>query len=229
MKPSPFEVAFYFRCASQSILRWPEILLLNLDRRFFECHRIQLPCLGEFRFRRKSLNLLLRRNCECFRLRDWRRTYLFQPLELYLIRPTFVVARAKVARRRKLTRYNLDEVFRNREANPSVTTLSNPKENIPEDSFVHSKEYKDYEVYRILEREVEAAISKKTDISLETLKALQMKNPEYWKAYYLTGKYYFGKNYDAAAKRAFETALTKEITTVPDKERIKKYLRKIKH
>ncbi len=125
--------------------------------------------------------------------------------------------------------YDLDEVFRNREGNPSVTSLSAPKGNIPEDSFVHSKEYKDYEVYRILERQIEAAISIKVNISPDILKEFQMKNPEYWKAYYLIGKYYFGKNYDAAAKRAFETALTKEITTVPDKERIKKYLRKIKH
>ncbi|WP_026450839.1 acyl-CoA--6-aminopenicillanic acid acyl-transferase [Aequorivita capsosiphonis] len=124
--------------------------------------------------------------------------------------------------------YDLDEVFSNREGNPSMTTLSSPKENVPEDPFVHSKEYKDYEAYRILEREVEAAISKEENISPETLSALQQKNPEYWKAYYLTGKYYFGKKYRAAARNAFEMALTKEITTVPDKERIEKYLQKLK-
>jgi len=79
-----------------------------------------------------------------------------------------------------------------------------------------------------LEREVEAAIENGETISAEKLSELQQKNPEYWKAYYLTGKYYFEKKYDAAAKIAFEKALTKEITTVPDRERIEEFLQKLK-
>ena len=125
--------------------------------------------------------------------------------------------------------YDLDEVFANRQGNPATKTISNPKGNIAEDTFVHSKQYKDYEEYRILEREVEAAIENRETISAEKLAALQQKNPEYWKAYYLMGKYYFEKNYDAAAKIAFEKALTKEITTVPDREKIEKFLQKLKN
>lgn len=124
--------------------------------------------------------------------------------------------------------YNLDEIFRNREGNPSAKTISNLKGNVAEDPFVHSKEYKDYEEYRILEREVETAIENKKTISEEKLFALQQKNPEYWKGYYLTGKYYFEKNYDAAAKKAFEMALTKEITTAPDRINIENYIRRLK-
>ncbi len=124
--------------------------------------------------------------------------------------------------------YDLDEIFKNREGNPAISTISNSRGNVPEDPFVHSKEYKNYEEYRILERNVETAIENKETISPETISALQQKNPEYWKAYYLTGKYYFGKNYDAAARKAFEKALTKEITTVPDRENIEKQLRKLK-
>tara|TARA_R110002012_G_scaffold57095_5_gene147041 strand:+ start:41176 stop:42837 length:1662 start_codon:yes stop_codon:yes gene_type:complete len=124
--------------------------------------------------------------------------------------------------------YDLNEVFKNREGNPATKTISTPKGNISEDPFVHSKEYKDYEAYRILEREVEAAIENKENISAEKLAELQQKNPEYWKAYYLTGKYYFENNYDAAARNAFEKALNKEITTVPDRERIEKYIQKLK-
>jgi hypothetical protein len=124
--------------------------------------------------------------------------------------------------------YDLNEIFKNRTGNPATTSVSNSKGNIVEDSFIHSKEYKDYEEYRILEREVEAAIENKETISEEKLNQLQQKNPEYWKAYYLIGKYYFEKNYNAAAKKAFEIALTKEITTVPDKEKIEKYLKKLK-
>ncbi|MAO48568.1 MAG: acyl-CoA--6-aminopenicillanic acid acyl-transferase [Aequorivita sp.] len=125
--------------------------------------------------------------------------------------------------------YDLDEVFANRQGNPATKTISNPKGNIAEDTFVHSKQYKDYEEYRVLEREVEAAIENGETISAEKLSELQQKNPEYWKAYYLTGKYYFEKKYDAAAKIAFEKALTKEITTVPDREKIEKFLQKLKN
>ncbi len=120
--------------------------------------------------------------------------------------------------------YDLDEIFKNREGNPATETISNANGNVPEDPFVNSNEYKNYEEYRILEREVEAAIENGGIISEEKLFTMQQKNPEYWKAYYLAGKYYFEKKYHAAAKRAFEIALTKEITTVPDKERIEKYL-----
>ncbi|WP_313112023.1 C45 family peptidase [Aequorivita sediminis] len=123
--------------------------------------------------------------------------------------------------------YDLDEIFMNREDNPVITSVSNGNGNIPEDKFIHSKEFKDYQDYRVLERKVEKAISEKETLSLEIISALQQKNPEYWKAYYLTGKYYFGKKYDAAAKIAFEKALTKEITTVTDRQTIEKYLRKL--
>ena len=123
--------------------------------------------------------------------------------------------------------YDLNEIFMNREDNPVITSVSNGNGNIPEDKFIHSKEFKDYQDYRVLERKVEKAISEKETLSLEIISALQQKNPEYWKAYYLTGKYYFGKKYDAAAKLAFEKALTKEITTITDRQTIKKYLRKL--
>jgi len=123
--------------------------------------------------------------------------------------------------------YDLNEIFKNREENPATQTISNPKGNVAEDTFVHSKEYTDYEEYRILEREVEAAIENKETISAEKISSLQQKNPEYWKAYYLTGKYYFEKDYKAAARKAFQIALTKEISTVPDKENISHYLKKL--
>ncbi len=123
--------------------------------------------------------------------------------------------------------YDLNEIFKNREGNPATKTISTSKGNISEDPFVHSKEYKDYEEYRILEREVETAIENKETISEGKLFVLQQKNPEYWKGYYLAGKYYFEKKYAAAAINAFEMALTKEITTVPDKDNIVHYLKKL--
>jgi hypothetical protein len=44
--------------------------------------------------------------------------------------------------------------------------------------------------------------------------------------YFQAGKYYFNQKDYLKAKAEFENALTKEITTIPDKENIQKYLKK---
>lgn len=123
--------------------------------------------------------------------------------------------------------YDLNKVFFGRRDDSSIRSLSDNNLNIPEDSFIHSEAYKNYEKYRVLEREVEKALAKKQMISIEKLNLLSELNPDYWQAYYLQGKYYYRKKYDAAARIAFEKALTKEITTIPDRKNIEKYLKKL--
>jgi len=54
----------------------------------------------------------------------------------------------------------------------------------------------------------------------------QSLNPDFWVVYYQTGKYYYQLKDYQKAKAEFEKALTKEITTLPDKENVEKYLRK---
>ena len=56
----------------------------------------------------------------------------------------------------------------------------------------------------------------------------QSLNPDYWVVYYKTGLYFYQQKDFAAAKVNFEKALTKEITTAPEKAAIEKYLEKIK-
>lgn len=121
--------------------------------------------------------------------------------------------------------YDLNEVFNNPEFK---ATLSKAELNIEEDPFLFTETYKNYEAYRILEREIEVAISNKEHFSLDKINELQIKNPNYWKADYLIGKYYYQKNYYRAALIAFEEAQTKEITTVPDQQAIASYIKKIK-
>ena len=72
-----------------------------------------------------------------------------------------------------------------------------------------------------------AIIDAKGNASSELLKELESANPEYWEVYELVGKYYYEKGYDAAALIEFKKALTKEITTVPDRVRIEKYIKKV--
>lgn len=121
--------------------------------------------------------------------------------------------------------YDLNEVFNN----PTFkSTLSHVELNIEEDPFLFTETYRNYEAYRILEREIEAAISNKEHFSLDKINELQLKNPNYWKADYLIGKYYYQKKYYKAALIAFERTKSKEITTVPDQEAIASYIKKIK-
>lgn len=123
--------------------------------------------------------------------------------------------------------YDLNAIFNPERAPSPAKSMAVGSGNIPEDPFLYSSAFQDYEKYRILEREIERALNSKESIAVDTLEQLQKLNPEYWKAYYLTGKYYYQKKYNAAAKNAFAKALTKEITTLPDRQKIEKYLQKL--
>ncbi|MET0944483.1 MAG: acyl-CoA--6-aminopenicillanic acid acyl-transferase, partial [Flavobacterium sp.] len=56
----------------------------------------------------------------------------------------------------------------------------------------------------------------------------QSLNPDYWVVYYKAGLYFYQKKEFRAAQVNFEKALTKEITTAPEKAKIEKYLKKLK-
>lgn len=122
--------------------------------------------------------------------------------------------------------YDLNEVFKNRTGNPSEVSVASKNVTIAEDPFATSEAFRKYEAYRVLEREVETALEEKTVLEASKLSELQNYNPDYWKAYYLAGKYYFEHKLFSEAVTAFENAKSKEITTVPDREHVEKYLKK---
>lgn len=124
--------------------------------------------------------------------------------------------------------YDLNAVFNDREGKPSAVTLSNKALNIPKDPFLETEAYKNYEAYRILERKVEAIIKQKRKIDERDLQNLSELNPNYWKAYYLAGVYYYEIKQYAKALKNFETVSKKEITTVLDVEQNAKYIKKTK-
>jgi predicted choloylglycine hydrolase len=124
--------------------------------------------------------------------------------------------------------YDLNDVFKNREHFPANKSLQNDSLAIPKDVFLDTKEYQNYEAYRIADRQMDLYIENKTALPSEFAKNYQSLNPNYWGVYYKLGlSYYQHKKYQLA-KGVFEIALTKEITTVPDKTKIEKYLKKIK-
>ena len=124
--------------------------------------------------------------------------------------------------------YNLDTVFNDAANNSSIASLHNETLTIEADPFQYSQTYKDYENYRVLSRIITKAIKNKKTILPITLETLIQLNPDYWEAYYIVGLYNYEHHYYTAALRNFETAKTKEITTVPDRELIDLYIKKIK-
>lgn len=120
--------------------------------------------------------------------------------------------------------YNLNEIFSGKRPEPNV--FSTPELNIARDPFADSPDFKKYEEYRKVSMAVNNAIDNKEALTDEFLSHYQSLNPDFWKVYDLVGKYYFSRKDYSKAKTEFEKALTKEITTVPDKKEIEKYLKK---
>ena len=100
--------------------------------------------------------------------------------------------------------------------------LASSNLNIAKDSFVDSQEFKNYEEFKKLSSQFD----EDKLLSNEFIKHYQALNPDFWVVYFQAGKYYFNQKDYLKAKAEFENALTKEITTIPDKENIQKYLKK---
>jgi len=124
--------------------------------------------------------------------------------------------------------YDLNEVFNDTPTHFPTTPLAEEELTVPEDPFQYSTEYTNYQRYRGLKKQVLTAIAGERHLEQSLLSDLRQSNPEYWEAYYLAGRYQYGKGYHTAALEVFETALNKEITTVPDKENVMRYIKKIK-
>jgi hypothetical protein len=120
--------------------------------------------------------------------------------------------------------YDLNEIFSDKRLKSGEFAKSDL--NIAKDPFVNSQEYKNYEEYKKGSSQIEDAISNKKILTEEFFSHYHSLNPDFWLVYYQTGKYYFNQKEYSKAKIEFEKALTKEITTVPDKENVEKYLQK---
>ncbi len=121
--------------------------------------------------------------------------------------------------------YDLNEIF---SGNPLPQSLRAKTElNIKRDPFSDSEEFQNYELSKMYGKEInKAADDKNTLLTDDVIPSYQAMNPDFWLVYYQSGKYYFSKKEYSQAKIAFEKALTKEITTVPDRKNVEKYLKK---
>ncbi len=119
--------------------------------------------------------------------------------------------------------YNLNEIFGDETGG---LHLSDNLRNIKRDPFADSPQFRDYELFRVVDREMDIALSKGQVLPAEFIQQYGQLNPELWSVWFKLGKYYFhSKEYEKATDQ-FEKALTKEITTAPDRRKVEIYLRK---
>lgn len=121
--------------------------------------------------------------------------------------------------------YDLNEIFSGKRLQNGEFAKSSL--NIARDAFADSQEFENYEEFKFAHSEIQDAINS-DDILLtdDFIPHYQSLNPDFWLVYFQAGKYYFKQKEYSKAKIEFEKALTKEITTVPDKENVEKYLKK---
>jgi tetratricopeptide (TPR) repeat protein len=122
--------------------------------------------------------------------------------------------------------YNLDSVFGERK-NPLIS-FEEANLTIAKDPFLETTAFKNYQKFKKEDHKIDLLLKNKTEIPVDFIENYQSLNPDYWVVYYKAGLYFYQKKNFALAKKNFEKALTKEITTVPQKEAIEKYLKKIK-
>jgi tetratricopeptide (TPR) repeat protein len=123
--------------------------------------------------------------------------------------------------------YDLNSIFKNRKDNDTIVALEDEKLNISKDPFLGTTAYKNYELFRIEDRKMDVFLTNKKELPTNFIVNYQSLNPDYWIVFYKAGLYFYQKKEYTLAQEQFEKALTKEITTAPQKEAIEKYIKKI--
>lgn len=125
--------------------------------------------------------------------------------------------------------YDLNKVFAEAPVLKEKKELYEKQLNIPADSFLYSLDYKKFTVYKKY-RELFKYIHKHKSsykVDSKTIITFINLNPEYYETYFLLGNYFKDENNKREALKYFNTALTKEITTMQDKEAIEKSIQQL--
>lgn len=122
--------------------------------------------------------------------------------------------------------YNLDSVFAN-----AKTTLAGHEINvagytISEDPFLKTRTYQDFLYFKQLKHYIQFLTKKATTAELPANleNAFLRSNPESYYMYQILGDYYLSRKNTPKAKEYYQLALTKEISTLKEKEQIEEAL-----
>ena len=121
--------------------------------------------------------------------------------------------------------YDLEKIFNS--DFQGVISAQTQERNIPKSKFLSTKEYENYEKYRILEHKIETDLKTNKFIDNQSIMQLENLNPDYWKAFFIIGKVLL-KNKDKRARIYFEKSLSLEIPYSDERQEVEKYLKKSK-
>ena len=121
--------------------------------------------------------------------------------------------------------YDLEKIFNS--DFQGVISAQTQERNIPKSKFLLTKEYENYEKYRILEHKIETDLKMNKIIDSQSVMQLENLNPDYWKAYFIIGKVLL-QNKDKRARIYFEKSLSLEIPYSDERQEVEKYLKKSK-
>ena len=121
--------------------------------------------------------------------------------------------------------YDLEKIFNS--DFQGVISAQTQERNIPKSKFLLTKEYENYEKYRILEHKIETDLKINKIIDSQSVMQLENLNPDYWKAYFIIGKVLL-QNKDKRAKIYFEKSLSLEIPYSDERQEVEKYFKKSK-
>lgn len=123
--------------------------------------------------------------------------------------------------------YNLDTVFNSKKTNSGIS-FQQENLNLTRDPFIKTEAFQNYKKFKIEDHQMDLSLKNEETISTEFIQNYHSLNPDYWVVYYKAGLYFYQKKEFQQAQVNFEKALTKEITTAPEKAEIEKYLKKLK-
>ena len=121
--------------------------------------------------------------------------------------------------------YDLEKIFNS--DFQGIISAQTQERNIPKSKFLSTKEYENYEKYRILEHKIETDLKANKFIDSQSVMQLENLNPDYWKAYFIIGKVLL-QNKDKRARIYFEKSLSLEIPYSDERQEVEKYLKKSK-
>lgn len=125
----------------------------------------------------------------------------------------------------EFTAYDLNDIFGDKETEYKSHLIDSLT--IPEDDFLYTEAYENYEKYRVVDRTIDQAIENEDgNFDLSKLDDYRALNPQHWVVHYKSGLLYYNAEEYSKAKSAFETALQKEITTLTDCSNVQEALEK---
>jgi isopenicillin-N N-acyltransferase-like protein len=120
--------------------------------------------------------------------------------------------------------YDLNKIFTQAPGLKEKKELYEKELTIPADSFLYSIEYRKFIAYKKMREAFQFAHKHKLlyEINSKTITNFIKYNPDFWETYFILGNYYKDQHNKQEALTYFKLALTKEITTLQDKEAIER-------